>query len=297
MITPPSLKKGDIVDIISPANYVKEEELHAAISIIENMGLNVRISQYCLERYKRYAGTLEQRVDDFRSVLRNNDSKAILCSSGGYGSVQLLEYIVDDIAQNPKWLIGFSDISSIHALYQSKGIKSVHASMCRDMIIPPLDKPSNGYLQKILFGDEIQYEFASHKDNIQGCVTGRLVGGNLSVLSELMATPYNVFNKGDILFIEDVNEKLYKIERIFYHLKYAGVLESVKGLIVGRFENCNSQGRFQDIMELVLRFFPDRHIPICFDAPMGHISDNYPLILGGNVSLQVGISVTNLKFE
>ena len=297
MITPPKLQFNDIIDIISPANYIEEKELLNTIKIIENMGLKARISPNCLGRHRRFSGTLEQRVSDFRYALGNNDSKAILCSCGGYGSVQLLEHIADEITVHPKWLIGFSDISSLHSLYLSKGIKSIHASMCFDMNKPPQDKPSNEYLRKILFGENIQYEFTSHKENIKGSASGRLVGGNMSVLSELIATPYNMFNRGDILFVEDINEKQYKIERMFYHLKYSGILDSIKGLIVGQFVNCDSRNRFLNIMELVLNFFPEKRIPICFDAPMGHISDNYPLILGSNVSLTIEDKVTKLKFE
>lgn len=297
MITPPTLHKGDIIDIVSPANFIQEDELLKTVKIIENMGFKARVTHNCLGRYRRYSGTLEQRITDFKFAVRNCESKAILCSCGGYGSVQLIEHIADDILLNPKWLIGFSDISSIHALYVSKGIKSIHASMCRDINEAPHDKQSNVYLRKMLLGEDIQYEFRAHRDNVDGYASGRLVGGNLSVLSDLIATPYDIFSRGNILFVEDINEKQYKIERMFYHLKYTGVLESIKGLIVGQFVNCDSRERFLNIMELVLKFFPKKRIPICFDAPVGHISDNYPLIIGCNVEMEVAGGVARLKFN
>ena len=226
MRTPNSLQVGDIVDIISPANYIHKEELDKTVKIIENWGLNARISKHCLEKYQRYSGSLEHRIDDFKTALKAPDSKAILCSCGGYGCVQLLEHIDNDVTKSPKWLIGFSDISSLHALYQSKGIKSIHASMCRDINIPPTNKPCNEYLRQILLGENIQYTFPTDPNNVEGSIQGRLIGGNLSVLSELIATPYDIFKTGNILFLEDINESLYKIERMLYNLKYAGIFNN-----------------------------------------------------------------------
>ncbi len=297
MKIPAFLSPGDRVAIVSPASYINPDYVNGVVPVLNRWGLEVQIAPHALGRWGAYSGTVEERLSDFCEVLYNPDVKAIFCSRGGYGAVHLLPQLADAIAGNPKWIVGFSDISALHALCVSQGIMSLHAPMCKHLVTEPADDRCSHYLQQILFGNLSQYQEKSHPLNRCGETRGMLVGGNMAVLCGLLSTPYDLFRPGSILFIEDVGEAPYKIERMLYNLKLAGRLASLSGLVVGRFtEYTENPGLGGTLYELIRGLVEEYDYPVCFDFPVGHLSDNLPLIEGAEVTLRVTEQGVNLSF-
>ena len=211
MTQPPFLISGDGLAIVSPASIINPDYVKGAVERLESWPLGVSVSLHCLGESGVYSGTVDERTDDFRNALYTPEVKAILCSRGGYGTVHLLDRLADDVACNPKWIIGFSDISALHALCVSRGIMSLHAPMCKHLTAEPADDRCTQYLRQILFGQIPEYHEKTHPLNRQGEGRGMLVGGNLAVLCGLIGTPYDIFRPGSVLFIEDIAEAPYKI--------------------------------------------------------------------------------------
>ena len=297
MTQPPFLISGDGLAIVSPASIINPDYVKGAVERLESWPLGVSVSLHCLGESGVYSGTVDERTDDFRNALYTTEMKAILFSRGGYGTVHLLDRLADDVARNPKWIIGFSDISALHALCVSRGIMSLHAPMCKHLSEEPADDRCTQYLRQILFGQIPEYHEKPHPLNRQGEGRGMLVGGNLAVLCGLIGTPYDIFRPGSVLFIEDIAEAPYKIERMLYQLKLAGRLASLSGLIVGRFtEYTENEGLGGTLYELIYRLVEEYDYPVCFDFPVGHVSDNLPLIEGAEVLFSVNKESVDLAF-
>ena len=298
MIYPKRLGQGDKIAIVSPASRIKPEYVDGACRVIEQMGYVPVVSEHCKGMSGGYSGTVQQRVDDFLQALHDDSVRAILCSRGGYGAVHLLEYLdADDIASNAKWLIGFSDISALHAAMVNAGVVSVHASMAKHLTLFGADDYATTVLRGILQGELPRYEVPSHDYNKCGVVEGRLTGGNMAVLTGLLDTEYDLLSQGDILFIEDVGEPVYKIERMLYNLRLSGVLPMLGGMIVGRFtEYANPDGNGESMEQMVRRMMKPYDIPMAFDFPVGHIDENVPMLEGADVRLEVTDNVTTLKY-
>ena len=297
MTQPPFLISGDGLAIVSPASIINPDYVKGAVERLESWPLGVSVSLHCLGESGVYSGTVDERTDDFRNALYTPEVKAILCSRGGYGTVHLLDRLADDVACNPKWIIGFSDISALHALCVSRGIMSLHAPMCKHLTAESDDDRCTQYLRQILFGQIPEYHEKTHPLNRQGEGRGMLVGGNLAVLCGLIGTPYDIFQPGSVLFIEDIAEAPYKIERMLYQLQLAGRLASLSGLIVGRFtEYTENEGLGGTLYELIYRLVEEYDYPVCFDFPVGHVSDNLPLIEGAEVLFSVGKESVDLSF-
>ncbi len=297
MTQPPFLIPGDGLAIVSPASIINPDYVKGAVERLTSWQVGVSVSLHCLGELGVYSGTVDERTDDFRNALYTPEVKAILCSRGGYGTVHLLDRLADDVARNPKWIIGFSDISALHALCVSRGIMSLHAPMCKHLTAEPADDRCTQYLRQILFGQIPEYHEKTHPLNRQGEGRGMLVGGNLAVLCGLIGTPYDIFRSGSVLFIEDIAEAPYKIERMLYQLKLAGRLASLSGLIVGRFtEYTENEGLGGTLYELIYRLVEEYDYPVCFDFPVGHVSDNLPLIEGAEVLFSVGKESVDLSF-
>ena len=211
---------------------------------------------------------------------------------------RLLEYLsADDIAENAKWLIGFSDISALHAAMVASGVASIHASMAKHLTQFGVDNEATQALFNILQGKLPTYQTPSHPFNKPGTATGTLTGGNMAVLCGLLDTEFDLLSRGDILFIEDVGEEVYKIERMLYNLRLSGVLPMIKGLIVGRFTDYrNPDGNGDSMEQMVKRMVEPYDIPVAFDFPVGHVDENMPLIEGAQVTLTVADTVT-LQFH
>ncbi len=298
IIFPSPLTKGDKIAIISPASHILPDYVDGACNAIAQMGFQPVVSNHCKGQYGGYSGTIEQRLADFLEALHNPEVKAILCSRGGYGVVHLLEYLsADDIAENAKWLIGFSDISALHAAMVASGVASIHASMAKHLTQFGVDDEATVALFNILQGKLPTYQTPSHAFNKPGTATGTLTGGNMAVLCGLLDTDFDLLSRGDILFIEDVGEEVYKIERMLYNLRLSGVLPMIKGLIVGRFTDYrNPDGNGDSMEQMVKRMVEPYDIPVAFDFPVGHVDENMPLIEGAQVTLTVADTVT-LQFH
>ncbi len=298
IIFPSPLTKGDKIAIISPASHILPEYVDGACQAIAQMGFQPVVSNHCKGQCGGYSGTIEQRLADFLEALHNPEVKAILCSRGGYGVVHLLEYLsADDIAENAKWLIGFSDISALHAAMVASGVVSIHASMAKHLTQFGVDNEATVALFNILQGNLPTYQTPSHAFNKPGTASGTLTGGNMAVLCGLLDTDFDLLSRGDILFIEDVGEEVYKIERMLYNLRLSGVLPMIKGLIVGRFTDYrNPDGNGDSMEQMVKRMVEPYDIPVAFDFPVGHVDENMPLIEGAQVTLTVADTVT-LQFH
>ena len=298
IIFPSPLTKGDKIAIISPASHILPDYVDGACNAIAQMGFQPVVSTHCKGQCGGYSGTIEQRLADFLEALHNPEVKAILCSRGGYGVAHLLEYLsADDIAENAKWLIGFSDISALHAAMVASGVASIHASMAKHLTQFGVDDEATVALFNILQGKLPTYQTPSHAFNKPGTATGTLTGGNMAVLCGLLDTDFDLLSRGDILFIEDVGEEVYKIERMLYNLRLSGVLPMIKGLIVGRFTDYrNPDGNGDSMEQMVKRMVEPYDIPVAFDFPVGHVDENMPLIEGAQVTLTVADTVT-LQFH
>ena len=298
IIFPSPLTKGDKIAIISPASHILPDYVDGACNAIAQLGFQPVVSNHCKGQCGGYSGTIEQRLADFIEALHNPEVKAILCSRGGYGVVHLLEYLsADDIAENAKWLIGFSDISALHAAMVASGVASIHASMAKHLTQFGVDDEATVALFNILQGKLPTYQTPSHAFNKPGTATGTLTGGNMAVLCGLLDTDFDLLSRGDILFIEDVGEEVYKIERMLYNLRLSGVLPMIKGLIVGRFTDYrNPDGNGDSMEQMVKRMVEPYDIPVAFDFPVGHVDENMPLIEGAQVTLTVADTVT-LQFH
>ena len=299
MIFPDFLKCGDHVAIVSPASAVNPEYVDGACGVLSQWGYVPIQGRHCKGRKGYYSGTLEERLGDFREALLNPDIKAILCARGGYGTVHLIESLsVEEIRDNPKWIIGFSDISVLHALYNRAGLASIHASMAKHMTLHGIDDYCNKVLQKILQGQLPDYDIAPHELNRTGVAHGEIVGGNLAVLGGLVGTEIDIFRSGKILFVEDIGEPIYKVERLFYQLRLSGVLSRLKGLIVGRFtgyDEPNSSG--ETMYGMIKRMVEPYEFPVAFDFSIGHIDENLPMVEGSQAILSVTENSVNLSLS
>lgn len=284
--------------IVSPASAVNPDYVDAACRMLSEWGYVPVPGKHCKGRYGYYSGTLDERLGDFKEALLNPEVRAILCSRGGYGAVHLVEHLpLEMIRSNAKWIIGFSDISVFHALFNRAGVASIHASMAKHMYFHGIEERCNKALRDMLQGDFPEYELPGHEYNRSGCVVGEPVGGNLAVLGGLIGTDIDIFKRDKILFVEDIAEPIYKVERIFYNLRLSGVLPHLKGLIVGRFTQYNEPDSNGETMYgMIRRMVSPYSYPVAFDFPVGHIEDNLPLPEGCVVKLSVSDSGTSLSF-
>lgn len=293
IIFPQPLKYGDTIAFCSPAGAVDPSRVEAARRVLEDHGWMVRIMPHALGHSGNYSGTAQERYDDLAEALTNPDIKAVICSRGGYGVVHIMERLADiDLRKNAKWIVGFSDISALHALMASNGIASVHASMAEHIALGENDE-DNARLFSILEGKRETITFPSSPYDRPGIAEGRLVGGNLAVLADLINTPYDILAPNTILFVEDVSEPIYKIERIMYQLRIAGVLEKLRGLIVGQFTEYRSDASYNTMEQMIADMVAPYGYPVAFDVPVGHVRHNIPLIESARVTLKVTSTGSN----
>lgn len=293
LIFPAPLKKGDKIAFCSPAGTIKAEKVEKAAEVLQSLGWRVEIMPHALGKHGSYSGTADERYADLERALLDPDVKAIICSRGGYGVVHILDRLNRlDLRANAKWIVGFSDISALHALMAVNGIASVHASMAGQIMLGP-DDPDNAALFDILRGERPAYTFDSHSFDRCGIASGKLLGGNVAVLAELINTPYDIIEPGTILFIEDVAEPIYKIERILYQLKLNGVLAKLNGLIVGQFTDYKPDDNYDDMYAMIRDMTAEYDYPVAFDVPIGHVDHNIPVIESANVTLKVSPSGRN----
>lgn len=305
LIFPPFLHEGDRVVILSPSSKIDHSFLKGAERMLKSWGLEVCVARHAGSAHGTYAGSVRQRLEDWQKAMDDEKAKAILCSRGGYGAVHLIgQTDFTRFREHPKWLIGFSDITALHNEIQRNGFASLHAPMARHLTVEPADDFCTRSLKDILFGEAFAddgtfgYTCAAHKLNRKGRGEGVLRGGNLAVFYGLRGTPYDIPAEGTVLFIEDVNERPHAVERMMYNLKLSGVLERLSGLIVGQFteyEEDKSLGKelYGALADLVREY----DYPVCFNFPVGHVTQNLPLINGAAVALEVGSKGVKLNFK
>ena len=297
MIQPNFLKKGDTVGIVSTARKISLEDIQPAIDLLKSWGLNVIIGKTIGLSNYQFAGTDEQRTSDFQNMLDNTTVKAIWCARGGYGTIRIIDSLnFDAFIKNPKWIIGYSDITVLHSHLHQIGVKSIHATM--SINVSKNTKISLKSLKNSLFGLKIDQNTPFVKNNKLGKVNGILVGGNLSILYSLLGSKSSIDTTTKILFIEDLDEYRYHIDRMMIALKRNGYFNNLRGLIVGGMtqmhDNAIPFGKTAE--EIILDVLTEFDFPICFNYPAGHIDDNMALVLGSEIELNVSKKKTQLKF-
>lgn len=297
MITPSSLKQGDTVAIVATARKVSPEEMQPAIDILNNWGLEVVLGKNLYHQQNQYSGSDEERLEDFQNALNDENIKAILFARGGYGTVRIIDQInFLKFKKNPKWLIGFSDATVIHShVHSHYGIQTIHAPMAVNFSKTPQETLMK--LKNVLTGVNFKFQNSNFSLNKKGNAKGLIIGGNLSLLYALNNTPSDIDTRDKILFIEDLDEYLYHIDRMMLNLKQSGKLKHLKGLIVGGMtemkDNAVPFGKTAE--EIISEHIAEYDYPVCFNFPAGHIPNNNPLIFGKDAELIVEDDVS-LKF-
>lgn len=290
---PKPLKKGDKIVFVSAAGIPDKKAVLKAADVLREQGWRVEISPNALGKWGTYSGTPEQRYSDLEDALNDPEVRCIISTRGGYGAVHLLDRLNRlDLTSDPKWIVGFSDITALHALMANKGIASIHGSMASHIALGA-DDPDNKAFFEILRGETPRFTFPGTDYDRLGTATGILLGGNLAVLADLINTPYDIAKKDTILFIEDVAEPIYKIERIMYQLKLSGVLPKLKGLIVGQFTDYKPSENYKTMEDMIRDMVSTYDYPVAFDAPIGHVDHNIPVIEGAKVTLKVTANEEN----
>lgn len=288
LIFPDRLKEGSLIGIITPSGNIDTVFIDGAEKWFRNLGFEVVVASHARNQLGRFCGTVEERIADFQLMLDSPDIDAILCSRGGYGAVHLLEKLdLSKLKNNPKWLIGYSDITAFHQLLLNEGLASLHAPMARHLTEDP-NNAASLLLKDILLGNMPKYHITPHSLNVEGETEGVLLGGNLSVFSGLLGSSYIDVPDGAILFIEDIAERAYCIDRMMWNLKLAGVFDKVSGVIVGQFTDCPEDSKmYYDIYTSIYKMLKPYDIPVVFNFPVGHLAQNFPLVHGANHKLEV----------
>lgn len=299
-ICPPFLKPGDKAVIVSPAGCIDPQFVYGAARRMESWGLEVEVAPHACGEHFRFSGTRAERLADLQQALDRPDVALILCSRGGYGAIQIAcDLDFGAFSRRPKWLAGYSDITLLHAAFQAHGYMSLHCHMARHLALCDDSDPDTGAMRSLLFGSVPVYTVPVHRLNRTGSCRGILRGGNLAVLGGLRGTPLDLPEGNDtVLFIEDIGERPYRIDRLMYNLRTGGVLERLAGLIVGTFcgyEDDLSMGC--DVCSVISDAVSDYGFPVCFGFPVGHEGRNVPLVCGSAVSLEVDNSESRLKIS
>jgi muramoyltetrapeptide carboxypeptidase len=284
MIEPPYLKQGDTIGIVATARKLTWEELEPTVGILADAGFTVRTGQRMFGAENQFAGSDEDRAADMQRMLDDPDINAVLCARGGYGTVRIIDKLdFSEFVKHPKWLCGFSDITVLHAhVNQNFGIATLHSSMPLSMRELSAEHVQYSSLINSLKGELSSYEFEAHPLNRNGEMEGEVVGGNLSVIYSILGSRSDVNTDGKILFLEDLDEYLYHIDRMMMNLKRNGKLDNLKGLIVGGMSDMNDNAIpfGKTAVETIRRVVEEYDYPVCFNFPAGHIDDNRALILG-----------------
>jgi muramoyltetrapeptide carboxypeptidase len=297
-LKPNPIQKGDTVGLLALACKVDFEVLRPAIEMMENVwGLKVILGESLTSEYHQFAGTDTVRANDFQMMLDNPEIKAIFSARGGYGSSRLLDSIdFNAFQKQPKWVVGFSDITAVHCHIHTLNIESLHATMPK-LFLQEGGGESLESLRKILFGEGFNYKIEPHKLNRLGVGEGQIIGGNLALLVHVIGSKSDINYDGKILFLEDVNEYLYNIDRMMIQLKRSGKLQNLAGLIVGSFSECqdNDVPFGNTANEIIQEAIADYDFPVCYGFPVGHEADNWAMPCGREISLLVEEYGVSLK--
>ncbi|QHT71951.1 LD-carboxypeptidase [Rhodocytophaga rosea] len=299
MIRPFFLQAGDTVGVVAPGGKVSSPDIDRAIQVIEGWGLKVQLGKHVFAENFQFAGIDEQRITDFQQMLDDTHIKAILCARGGYGTTRIIDRIdFSSFLKQPKWIVGYSDITALHCHLHSRGVQSIHAIM-------PLTfgkeetADSVESLRKVLFGENVDYQAREYPLNRTGESIGEIIGGNLALLASVTGTPSDIDTTSKILFIEDINEYLYNIDRMMIQLKRSGKLAHLAGLIVGHFSDVkDNQTPFgKTAYEIVAEAVQEYDYPVCYQFPIGHEPQNMAIPCGSLARLIVSNTGSFLTFD
>lgn len=304
-IIPPYLKKGDTVGITSPSGFMTKDKIIPCVERLQEWGFKVKIGKAIGQRDFTFGGTDEVRAADFQNMLDDPSIKAIMCARGGYGFSRIIDQLdFTKFLENPKWIIGFSDITVIHNhLNRQFGVASIHSKMCNSFpehwrMATDVQKATIESIRTALIGAPMEYKAPPTVFNRVGIAKGVLVGGNLKIIESMAGTPSDINTDGKILFVEDVSEPLYSIDRMFGNLKRSGKLSKLAGLVVGGFKikpDAPDEIFGYDLTQIVRDHIKDYTYPVCFDFPVGHQMDNFALKCGVIHELSINENGTTLK--
>ena len=303
LIQPPYLKAGDTVAIVAPSGVLKNrtKEVEQAKTLLKSWGLHVVIGTHLFSQANHFAGTDDERCEDFQKALDNPKVSAIWCARGGYGTVRILDKLdYTKFKKDPKWLIGYSDITALHNQFHNEGFQSIHALMCTSLQDDlSIIEETVSTFKDAIFGKPINYTIQGSKYNKKGTSSGQLIGGNLTMLHTMLGSKTSVDTSGKIVFIEDIGEYKYHIDRMLQSLKRAGYFENCKGVIVGDMSKMRKNTTLwgTSIEQLILDALSDYDFPIAFNMPAGHEKDNRALILGEMVTLTVKNEQSTIIFK
>ena len=298
-IIPPYLSKGDTIGIVCPGGYMPVEKAQTCIRVLMEWGFKVKAGSTLGTQFNYFSGTDDQRLGDLQQMLDDDSIKAILCARGGYGAVRIIDRLnFKKFKKNPKWIIGYSDITVLHShVFSRLKIASLHSPMAAAFND---DEYKNEFIQSllsVLIGKKPRYTCEVDTYNNTGTATGTLVGGNLSLLAHLIGTPADINTADKILFLEDVGEYIYNIDRMMYQLKRSGKFDELQGLIIGGFTEVKDTvipfGK--DVYEVIYDNVKEYNYPVCFNFPVGHIRENYVLKIGAPYKLHVGKKMVTLE--
>ncbi len=297
---PPYLKKGDSIAITCPAGFMLAEKAQTCIATLQSWGYHVMPGKTLGSNSNNYfSGTDEERRNELQAMLDDATIKAILCGRGGYGLGRIIDQLdFTKFKKNPKWIIGFSDITVLHShIYTNLKIATLHAPMAAAFNDGGFKNEFVQSLQKALAGKKAKYSSAAHAFNKTGTATGELVGGNLSLLAHLTGTASDINTKNKILFIEDIGEQIYNIDRMLYQLKRSGKLNKLAALIIGGFTDMKDTDRpfGKTVQEVIKEIVVPYNYPVCFNFPVSHGKENYALKVGCRYSLNVSKKTVQLS--
>ena len=300
---PNYLKVGDSIAIVAPAGILinKEEIIEKAKMLAESWGLKVLMGEHVFNQNNHFAGTDQERASDFQKALDDPSIKAIWCARGGYGSVRILDKLdFTKFKLNPKWIVGYSDITAIHSHLHNLGIETIHAMMGSSLVFDDQETTESiETFRKALFGEALKYVIPPSTENKKGTGKGVLVGGNLSLLQSLLGSDSQINTDSKIIFIEEIGEYKYHIDRMLQSLKRAGYFDHCNGLIVGDMSNIkkNTTAWGSSIEQLIIDVVADYDFPVLFNFPAGHETDNRALILGKTVQMTVSSNISEIIFK
>lgn len=299
MIAPSYLHPGNLVALVATARKVVPEEVAPSLALLQSWGLRVLCPLNLYADQNQFAGSDQTRADSLQSVLDNPDVKAIFCVRGGYGTVRILDSLdFAEFVKHPKWMVGYSDVTALHShIHSCVGVETLHATMPINITAEASceNSPALDSLYKALFGQELRYAVPAHRLNRSGVAQGELVGGNLSIIYSLCGSRSSLNTKGKILFIEDLDEYLYHIDRMMQNLKRNGMLAHLAGLVVGQMSDMhdNTIPFGATAEEIVWDAVKEYDYPVCFDFPSGHNGlQNHALYMGRQAMLSVSDTTT-----
>lgn len=302
LIQPPYLKAGDTVAIVAPSGILKsrEGEVQQAVNLLKSWGLHAVVGKHVFSKSNHFAGTDEERCEDFQNALDDPKISAIWCARGGYGTVRILDKLdYTAFKKKPKWLIGYSDITALHNQFHNQGYQSLHALMCVSLTkdLSEIDDTVNSF-KEALFGNPRNYILQGSTYNKSGETSGQIVGGNLTMLHTMLGSDTSIDTSGKILFIEEIGEYKYHVDRMLQSLKRAGYFNNLKGLVVGDMSRMRKNTTLwgSSVEQLILDALSEYDFPIAFNMPAGHEKDNRALVLGEEINLKVEKSKSTLNF-